>query len=159
MTGRYFGAAGVLALATTLLLAATVPAAAGGALRRAGSGCLLLRLRGRSGFSAAGMEIARDALRAEPDHAEALAWQATGFLFRSGQAFQRNDFGRGMALFDKSVAQLSRAVALAPDKVGVLISRASSFLETARFVAHAPTRSMLLEVLIKEAAYGRIGDK
>ena len=150
MAGRYLGAAGPLALAAALLLAAAVPAQQE---ERFDEQVRDLFFSGFSGDPASlrrGMEIAEDALRADPDHAGALAWQATGFLFRSGQAFQRDDLGRGMTLFDKSVAQFGRAVSLAPDDVGVLIPRASSFLETARFVGHAPTRTMLLETALAD---------
>ena len=97
-----------------------------------------------------GMAIVEDALETDPDHPQALVWQAAGWLYQSGQEFQQGDSGSGMILFGKSLAQFSRAVSLAPNDVGVLIPRASSFLETARFVTHVPTRGMLLETALSD---------
>lgn len=138
----------VFALAAALLLASAVPAQQTGRFDERVRDLFFSGFAGDPASLRRGMAIVEDVLEAYPDHAQALVWQASGWLFRSGQAFQQRDFGRGMSLFDKSVEQFSRAVSLAPDDVGVLIPRASSFLETARFVAHAPTRSMLLETAI-----------
>lgn len=95
-----------------------------------------------------GLSIAAATLAAEPDHPEASAWQAAGWLFQSGMAFERGDTDRGMALFDASVTQFERAVSLAPDDVGVRIPRATSFAASARFVDHRPTRIMMLETAL-----------
>lgn len=150
MARRYPAAAGVLALAATLLAAAAVPAQQEQRFDERVRDLFFSGFAGDPASLRRGMEIAEEALAAEPDHAQALAWQATGWLFRSGQAFQRDDFSRGMTLFGNSVDQFRRAVSLAPDDVGVLIPRATSFQETARFVAHAPTRTMLLETALAD---------
>ena len=95
-----------------------------------------------------GMAIVEDTLQADPGHPQALAWQASGWLFQSGLAYQQGDSGTGRTLFDKSLAQFERAISLAPDDVSVLIPRAASFSGSAKFVSHAPTRAMLLEMVV-----------
>ena len=95
-----------------------------------------------------GMAVATDTLEAEPDHPAALAWQAAGWHFQSGLAFQRGDTASGLTLFDKAVAQFERSVSLAPDDLAVLIPRAANYAASAKFVSHPPTRKMLLETAI-----------
>lgn len=151
MATNYRGAArrwGLAALAATFLVTAAVPAQQTGRFDERVRDFFFSGFAGDPASLRRGMAIVEDVLRADPNHAQALVWQASGWLFRSGQAFGQGDSGKGMALFDKSVGQFSRAVSLAPDDVGVLIPRASSFLQTAGFVAHAPTRSMLLETAL-----------
>ena len=150
MARNYPAAASVLALAATLFLAAAVPAQQEERFDERVREFFFSGFAGDPASLRRGMEMVETALASDPDHAQALAWQATGWLFRSGQAFQRDDFSQGMTLFDDSVDQFSRAVSLAPDDVGVLIPRATSFQETARFVAHAPTRTMLLETAVAD---------
>ena len=141
---------GLFVLATTLLLTSAVPAQQ---VERFDERIRDLFFSGFAGNADAlqrGMAIVEDALEADPDHPQVLVWQAAGWLFQSGLEFRKGDPGRGMTLFRKSVAQFSRAASLAPDDVGVLIPRASSFLRTARFVSHASTRIMLLETAVSD---------
>ena len=95
-----------------------------------------------------GMAICEEALAAEPDHPGALAWQASGWFFQSGAAFTQGDWEAGMALFNKSLAQFDRAVALAPDSFQTLIPRAATLLGAAPYVTHAPTRDEFLEKVV-----------
>ena len=53
-----------------------------------------------------------------------------------------------MALYNKSVAQFDRAVALAPNSLQTLIPRAAVYLSAAPYVEHAPTRNWLLETVL-----------
>ena len=53
-----------------------------------------------------------------------------------------------MALYNKSVAQFNRAVALAPDSLETLIPRAAVYLSVAPYITHAPTRNQLLETVV-----------
>ena len=94
-----------------------------------------------------GMAIVEGTLKTDPDHPQALIWQASGWLFQSGQAFLRNDYNSGNTLFAKSLAQFSRGVSLAPGDISVLIPRAASLQSSARFVPHSPTRTMMLETV------------
>ena len=95
-----------------------------------------------------GMAIVEETLAAEPDHPGALSWQASGWFFQSGMAFTEGDWEAGMALFDKSLAQFDRAVALAPDSFQTLIPRAATLLGAAPYVTHAPTRNEFLEKVV-----------
>ena len=94
-----------------------------------------------------GMAMCAETLEADPDHPPALVWQAAGWQFQSGTAYQRGDWGTGQALFDKSLAQFDRAVSLAPDDVQVLIPRATALQASARYIAYAPTRTSLLNTV------------
>ena len=101
-----------------------------------------------------GMAVTGEALAANPDYPPALVWQAAGWLYQSGMAFQTGDWGTGTALFDKSVAQFDRAVSLAPDDLQVLIPRATAYQGTAPYIDYAPTRTMFLETAAGD--YGTI---
>ena len=85
------------------------------------------------------MKLIADTLAREPDHAEALVWRGDGRLFMAGQAFQRGDIAAGQKLFAEGLADMERAVALAPNDIAVRVPRASGLLPYAR--ALAPRRS------------------
>ena len=95
-----------------------------------------------------GMAIVEETLAADPDHPGALVWQASGWFYESSFAFARGDTEGGMTLYNKSVAQFDRAVALAPDSLQTLIPRAAVYLSAAPYVEHAPTRNRLLETVV-----------
>lgn len=95
-----------------------------------------------------GMAMCEETLADNPNHPGALSWQASGWFFESGMAFTQGDWETGMALFDKSLAQLDRAVALAPDSLETLIPRAATLLSAAPYVTHAPTRNEFLEKVV-----------
>ncbi len=78
------------------------------------------------------MKLIADTLTREPDHAEALVWRGDGRLFMSGQAFQRGDVTTGQTLFAEALADMERAVTLAPNDVAVRVPRASGLLPYAR---------------------------
>jgi non-heme chloroperoxidase len=71
------------------------------------------------------MKIIADTLTAEPDHAQALVWRGDGRLFLAGQAFQRGEIAEGRKLSNDGIADMMRAVKLAPDDLGVRIPRAT----------------------------------
>ena len=60
-------------------------------------------------------------LAANPDHAEALVWRGAGTYWKAGQAFRGGDVAGGRALATAAMADLDRALALAPRDIGVLI--------------------------------------
>ena len=78
------------------------------------------------------MKLIDDTLSVDPDHAEALVWRGDGQLFLAGQAFQRGAFADGQALTAQAIADMNRAVALAPDNLAVRIPRAAGLLPFAR---------------------------
>ena len=80
------------------------------------------------------MKLIDDTLAREPDHAEALVWRGDGRLFMAGQAFQRGDVAASRKLYTDGLADMERAVALAPTDIAVRVPRASGLLPTARAV-------------------------
>lgn len=78
------------------------------------------------------MGLIAKTLAAEPDHAEALVWRGDGRLFRAGQAFQRGALAEGRALYRQGVADMDRAVALAPRNIAVRVPRGAGYLPFAR---------------------------
>ena len=141
-------ALGIVGLATMLLLAVAATAQQTERFDERVRDLFFAGFDGNLDALQRGMAIVADTLEAEPDHPQALAWQAAGWHFQSGLAFQRGDAGNGMMLFDRSLAQFERAVSLAPDDLGVLIPRAANYAASAKFVSHAPTRNMMLEIAI-----------
>jgi hypothetical protein len=78
------------------------------------------------------MKLIADTLAADPDHAEALVWRGDGRLFLSGQAFRSGAIEEGRALAAQGMADMERAVALAPTFIGVRIPRATGLMPFAR---------------------------
>jgi tetratricopeptide (TPR) repeat protein len=90
---------------------------------------------GFSGDAAAldrAMKTCEDVLANNPRHAEALVWHGSGLSFQSSRFFQKGDFASGIKLFNGGVKEMSDAVALEPDKVGVLIPRGATLLAATR---------------------------
>jgi hypothetical protein len=78
------------------------------------------------------MKLIAETLVAEPDHAQALVWRGDGRLFLSGQAFQRGAIDEGRTLAGQGVADMERAVSLAPTEIAVRVPRASGLMPFAR---------------------------
>ena len=83
------------------------------------------------------MKLIDDTLAKQPDHAEALVWRGDGRVFMAGQAFQRGDIAAGRKLYAEGLADMDRAVALAPNDIAVRVPRAAGLLPTARAVRRA----------------------
>ena len=82
-------------------------------------------------------------LAENPNHAEAMVWRGGGLLFKAGQAFQSGDTATGMERFGRGLGDMNKAVALAPDKVGVRIPRGATLLEATRFMPPAQAEPLL----------------
>ena len=78
------------------------------------------------------MKLIDDTLAAQPDHAEALVWRGDGRLFLAGEAFRRGAVAEGQKLAAEAMAYMDRAVALAPDNIGVRVPRAAGLMPYAR---------------------------
>ena len=78
------------------------------------------------------MKLIADTLAATPDHAEALVWRGDGRLFLAGQAFQRGAFADGLRLSAEGLADMDRAVSLAPNGIAVRVLRATGLQPYAR---------------------------
>jgi hypothetical protein len=81
---------------------------------------------------ARGMETCERVLAEHPDHAEALVWHGSGLLAEAARAFASNDASRAQELWNTGMAEVDRAVALAPDDPGVLIPRGALLLQATR---------------------------
>ena len=99
-----------------------------------------------------GMALAEQTLAADPDHTGALVWQATVWSYQSGAAFAQGDWDTGQSLFDQSLAQFDRAVAIAPDSLETRTPRASVLLSVARHTNDADTRNRYLETAAQDYA-------
>jgi tetratricopeptide (TPR) repeat protein len=78
-----------------------------------------------------GMKLCEDALAVNPKHAEALVWHGAGLFSQAGQAFQKGDQQKGMELSVRGMAEMDKAVELAPENLGVRIPRGAVLLSAA----------------------------
>jgi tetratricopeptide (TPR) repeat protein len=69
------------------------------------------------------MDTCERALADNPKHAEALVWHGSGLAFQAGMAFQKGDMKTGGELWTRGIQEMSTAVTLEPDNVGVRIPR------------------------------------
>ena len=79
-----------------------------------------------------GMGVCEQTLADNPSHAEALVWHGSGLFFLGGRAFSTGDMATGGRLVTQGLEEMDKAVALAPDKVGVLIPRGAALLTATR---------------------------
>jgi hypothetical protein len=78
------------------------------------------------------MRLCEETLAREPRHAEAMVWYGSGLLVLAGQSFRSGDAARGRELWERGLGTMADAVALAPDRVAVLIPRGATLLLAAR---------------------------
>jgi len=90
------------------------------------------------------MKVCEDTLARHPQHAEAMVWHGGGLILRAGAAFRAGQQERGMKLWTDGLAEMDRAVALAPDDVGTRIPRGATLLAASPFVPE-PQRTQLLD--------------
>ena len=80
------------------------------------------------------MALCEETLAKNPDHPEALVWHGAGLVFQAGSLLQKGDLPKGMELWGQGLAEMARAVTLAPNDVAVRIPRGASLLEASRHV-------------------------
>lgn len=102
-------------------------------------------LRGDTVAFGRAMRLLQDTLAAHPGHAEALAWHGAGLLHLAGRAFGAGRFREGGSLWDRGMEEMDRAVALAPENVGVLLPRGATLLAASREVPSRDEAARLLE--------------
>ncbi len=100
-------------------------------------------LAGDAGRFTKAMAECERVLAQDPKHPEALVWHGAGLFFQAGQAFQGGDMAKGGPLWERGLAEMSEAVALAPDSLAVVIPRGAVLLQAARFVPPAMARPLL----------------
>jgi hypothetical protein len=74
------------------------------------------------------MALCEQRLAANPDDPEPLAWHGVGLMFRSVRAAMADGREQAAGFGRQGFAEMARAVALAPDTVGVLIPRGAVLL-------------------------------
>jgi len=100
-------------------------------------------MRGDTAALDRAVKVCDDALARQPDHAEALVWHGGAMMARARQAFGGGDRATGMKLYQQGLVEMDRAVALAPNDVGVRIPRGAVLLGVAAFVPE-PEKSRLV---------------
>ncbi|MEZ5401496.1 MAG: hypothetical protein R2729_17625 [Bryobacteraceae bacterium] len=113
------------------------------------------------------MAACEKVLAENPNHPEALVWHGAGVYFRAGQHFMKGEPDKGMPLAAKGLAEMDKAVALAPDNIGVRIPRGAALAAAARSMPANPYRDgLLVRVLddhlhayeLQKAKLDQIGD-
>jgi hypothetical protein len=94
---------------------------------------------------ARGMKVCEQVIAGNPNHAEALVWHGAGLFFQSGQLFQQGKRDEGIQVSSRAMAEMDKAVALAPDSIGVRIPRGAALLAAARFMPDSPFRASLFQ--------------
>jgi hypothetical protein len=77
------------------------------------------------------MALCERRLAANPNDPEPLVWHGAGLMFRGGRAFMAGGREQGIAFTRQGLDEMNRAVALAPDSLGVLIPRGAMLLSAA----------------------------
>lgn len=78
-----------------------------------------------------GMKLCEDALAANPKHAEAMVWHGAGLFSQAGAAFRQGDPQKGMELSLRGMAEMDKAVELAPENLAVRIPRGAVLFSAA----------------------------
>jgi tetratricopeptide (TPR) repeat protein len=106
-------------------------------------------LGGDAARFARAMAACERTLAREPKHPEALVWHGAGLFFQAGQAFQSGDMAKGGPLWERGLAEMNEAVALAPASLAVVIPRGAVLLQAARVVP-APMAEPLLRTGVED---------
>jgi hypothetical protein len=101
-------------------------------------------LRGDSAALERAMRVCEDALAKNPNDAEALVWHGAGIASRAVVSFRTGDMKSGISLWMQGLAEMDRAVALAPQRAGVRIPRGAVLFATAPHVPE-PQRTQLVK--------------
>jgi hypothetical protein len=102
--------------------------------------------RGYAGDRAAlerAMALCAARLAENPEHPEALVWHGNGLLFLAGQAFRFGEHEKGTVLARTAVIEMSKAVALRPDDVGILVARGAGMLAAGMRLPDAQGRALV----------------
>ncbi len=91
-----------------------------------------------------GMKVCEDTLARDPNHSEAMVWHGGGLIMKAGNAFRTGDRATGGKLWTQGLAEMDRAVEIAPESIGTRIPRGAVLLAVAGFTPE-PTRTSLLD--------------
>lgn len=90
-----------------------------------------------------GVKICEDTLASDPKNAQALVWHGSGVFFQAGRAFQNGDSQKGMELWQRGLKEMSDAVTLAPNQLGVVIPRGAVVLTASQHVPPEMARPLI----------------
>jgi tetratricopeptide (TPR) repeat protein len=89
------------------------------------------------------MHKIEDARKQNPKDPEIMVWHGAGLYFQSGLAFAKNDTQNGITLRTQGIAEMNKAVKLAPDNVSVRIPRGAVLISSARYAPPQYARPLL----------------
>ena len=95
-------------------------------------GNMFRALKGDAAAFKSAMTTIDTRLAENPDDAEALVWRGVARYWQAGQAFRAGNVAGAHDLSSAAMADLDRALALQPTKIGVLVPRAAVLLAVAR---------------------------
>ena len=78
------------------------------------------------------MATTEKALAADPANPVALVWHGMGTAMLAQREFSEGRMAEAMAMLQRGIAEMARAVELAPDNIGVRIPRGSALREMSR---------------------------
>jgi tetratricopeptide (TPR) repeat protein len=94
------------------------------------------------------LKKAEAGLKENPKDPEALVWHGQCLMqVASVDHFAKNDFGKGMELWGKGMAEMDQAVALRPKSPSVLVARGAYLLTAATFVPEGQRKDLLDRVV------------
>ncbi len=91
------------------------------------------------------MKLCEEELARNPANAEALVWHGSGVFFQSGQFFKAGDRAKGGEYRQRGLAEMDRAVQIAPDNLGVRIPRGAELLTASRYLPNPEMARPLIE--------------
>ena len=91
------------------------------------------------------MKICEDELARNPQNAAALVWHGSGVFFESGTYFRGGDRAKGGEFWQRGLAEMDRAVEMAPDVLGVRIPRGAVLLTASLSLPNAEMAHPLIE--------------
>lgn len=110
------------------------------------------------------MKICEDILAENANHAEARVWYGSGQMVQSRE-LMRTDPAKGMEMYSAGLKNMDKAVAIAPNDVGVLAPRAAVMQAVSHFVPEQQKAALLSRVIadyqhvfdIQQAYWDKVG--
>jgi hypothetical protein len=91
------------------------------------------------------MKLCEDELAHNPANAAALVWHGSGVFFESGMYFRAGDRAKGGEFWQRGLAEMDKAVEMAPDALGVRIPRGAVLLTASHSLPNAEMAHPLIE--------------
>jgi tetratricopeptide (TPR) repeat protein len=91
------------------------------------------------------MKVCEEELARNPANAAALVWHGAGVFFESGVYFRAGDRAKGGEFWQRGLGEMDKAVAMAPDTLGVRIPRGAVLLTASRALPNAEMAHPLIE--------------